>query len=252
MDMIEVKVEVPDGFDSGYSAAMQSASALVVNDEESAALATEMIRDAKDRWSRAEKLRKEMKEPIDLAAKRIQDLFRPVQKGFEQIQDVLRPKVGAYVAEQRRKEDEARREAQRAIQEQVAAQREAERLSEIARQEEFRLKAEAEAKLRDGDRVAAIEAQRAANAASRDAAKIVPPTPIVIQPIQSFTAPDGVGTRTTWKFKVVDQDKVPDQFWMINEKAIAEFVTRNKDKAAGFLPGIEVWPESVAVIGGRR
>ncbi len=55
----------------------------------------------------------------------------------------------------------------------------------------------------------------------------------------------GTRNRTEWHFEVIDPKLVPDQYWMIDERAIRETVKALREKAmpgGGYeIPGVRVW-----------
>lgn len=57
---------------------------------------------------------------------------------------------------------------------------------------------------------------------------------------------EGIATRKVWKWKVVDESKIPDGFWQVNETKIGQFVRDLKDNTN--IPGIEVYFEETSII----
>lgn len=53
------------------------------------------------------------------------------------------------------------------------------------------------------------------------------------------------GTRQIWKWKVVDISQVPPEFWMLNEQALNEAVTKG---GVRMIAGIDIYPESIVAI----
>lgn len=65
--------------------------------------------------------------------------------------------------------------------------------------------------------------------------------PKVILPKQDL--PPGIQNRTVWKFRITNPEQVPDEYKLINEKAIRSVV-----RALGAntkIPGVEVYPEQI-------
>ncbi len=54
--------------------------------------------------------------------------------------------------------------------------------------------------------------------------------------------PAGVSTRTVWKWKLVDANLVPSEYWAIDAARVQEHV--NTFKGQSQIPGIEVFPET--------
>ena len=137
------------------------------------------------------------------------------------------------IAANRRKADEERKEAERIAAEQRKA-REAEleaqrKAGEIGKREETRqakIAAENEA---EAKKLAAKQAEE--TAAKAPTIKVEPNIPKV------------PGTRNTinWRYRILDVNAIPEEYWMLNEQKIKEEVRRDKEKTN--IPGIEAYPE---------
>jgi len=57
--------------------------------------------------------------------------------------------------------------------------------------------------------------------------------------------PADIQTRDKWEFEVTDENKIPREYLMINEKAIQEVINALKDKAV--IPGIKVVKKQIIV-----
>jgi len=137
-------------------------------------------------------------------------------------------RIAAEKAEADRKERERLAEEER---KRRAKEIEAERKAgEIGKREAERLKREAEAIAEEEKKNAAAAAVEAAKNVAE--VKVMPNIPTVA----------GVPSRRNWRFKVVDANKIPDRFWVIDEQYIGSEVRRIKDKvrAETEIPGIEV------------
>jgi hypothetical protein len=138
-------------------------------------------------------------------------------------------------AEKKAREEQAEREKQAKIEreareKEIAKQRAA---GEIKAKEEARLRKEAhEAEERERQR-AAEDAKKTAESAPQ----------VTVKP--NIPAVQGVASRQNWKFKIMDETKVPRIWCMPNEVAIGRFVrdAKSKEKAEAAIPGIEVWSE---------
>ncbi|MCC6797688.1 MAG: hypothetical protein IT366_21425 [Candidatus Hydrogenedentes bacterium] len=139
----------------------------------------------------------------------------------------LNQRLGAYLAEQRRIADEARRAAEQ------KAREEAERLR---REQEEAALAKAAALEAEGRHVAAT-------LALHEAEKPVP----VVKPEPVMEAPKvaGISLRDNWKWRVVNEAAVPREFLQINESMIGAIVRSQKDRAN--IPGIEIYNEPISV-----
>lgn len=54
--------------------------------------------------------------------------------------------------------------------------------------------------------------------------------------------PTGVSTRTVWKWRIVDANLVPREYWAIDESRVQAHVSTYKGQSQ--IPGIEVFPET--------
>ena len=137
--------------------------------------------------------------------------------------------------------------------ERAAAEAEERRINEERRKEAERL-AEEQRKAREKE----IEAQRkAGDIGKREAAKQVKEAAVEAEAVKanvqevkvldSTPKVAGLRQRVQWKFKIVDESKIPRAFMQVNETAIGQFVRAAKDKglSENTIPGIEVWSEDV-------
>ena len=125
--------------------------------------------------------------------------------------------ANAWKAEQKRKDDEALRIKQAQL------QKEAE---------------EAQKKL-------LAEIKKTGNKEAFEQAKQMPLEVPKAEIEPGFQKVAGTRNRTEWHFEITDQKLVPDQFWVIDEKAVREYVKAMREKAlpgGGFeIPGVMVW-----------
>lgn len=120
------------------------------------------------------------------------------------------------------------------------------------KQEQDRKRREEEARLREKARKQAEEEQlRAAEEAEArgdkdEAEAIINEEPFIPPPVVKDDTPkvQGVAFRTTWKFRVINLAKVPDEYKMADEKKIGAVVRALKEKTN--IPGIEIYSEQSA------
>lgn len=139
----------------------------------------------------------------------------------------LNQRLGAYLADERRKAEEARREAER------KAREEADR---IRREQEEAAIAKAAALESEGKHVAATLALHEAD----KPVQIVKPEPVPEAPKVA-----GITLRDNWKWRVVDENAVPREFLQINESMIGAVVRSQKERTK--IAGIEVYNEPISV-----
>jgi len=162
--------------------------------------------------------------PLDAAKKGVMDLFRPAINGLTEIQGHLRREMQGW-----------RREKQ------LEAEREQQRLREETRR---KLEAERQAQVR-----AAVNEGRMAEAEEISTAPVEvreEDVPVVVA--RTPTAP-GVTTRTEWTFEVVDPEKVPREFLVIDERALQAVATSRKEQAR--VPGVRFFSRERIVRTGR-
>ncbi len=108
------------------------------------------------------------------------------------------------------------------------AREDAERLRKVEEERQLRLAAEAEAQ---GD--AALAEQ-------------IIEQPVTVAPVEPVPVKgDGVSWRTDWKWRVVDEDKIPRRYMVVDEKRIGGVVRALKADAQ--IPGIEVYSEEIPI-----
>ena len=176
-------------------AALESLATVTVTTAEQNELAGKHLREVTAFLKRAAAMRKLWREPYKKAVDAIDALFREQLGGVEAAKQHLSAESGRYVAEERRKEEQARAEAE-------AAQR-----AEIERQ------------------VAARQAEIAAFGEVLDAAPIEPPAP----PPGVQAAPRATGTRVveTVVYDVADPNVLPRAFCSFDRAKVREWLKSN-------------------------
>lgn len=142
----------------------------------------------------------------------------PVNAGVATVKQL----IGDYqIREERRRKDEE------------------ERVAHVA------LKAQQESMFQEAQRVAAEgnheEAEQIVNEA------LTAPAPTVIIP-RSVTRVQGVSRRENWQFRIVDESKIPDEYWVVDEKKLASTVKSFHKKAEAMVPGIEVYDAGSVIV----
>jgi len=227
-------------------------SAIVVTDAATCLEAKKTQKDIRDEL----KTRHFILDPFVAQAKRAYDdtkdehakWVEPLEKLDEQlaqkVKDYERVERERAAAEERRINEERRRKAeeeaaeQRKRDEAAAAERrkqelariaEAQKAGDLKKREAEKMKKEAEERERQAREQAARDAE-AAKASVQDV-KVQAAIPTVA----------GVPSRTNWRYRIVNANLVPDEYWMLNEQKIGADVRRDKEKTN--IPGIEVYPD---------
>jgi hypothetical protein len=139
---------------------------------------------------------------------------------------VLKQRISSFVAEQRR-----------------AALEEEERQRKVLQAEAERLAAQESQRLAIEDAIA-LEAEGRPEEAEAVLAAPLPIAPIYIAPAPvapAVAAVKGVSMREVWKFRIVDETKIPREYLTVNESAIRAVVDRTKGKIR--IPGIETYAD---------
>lgn len=168
------------------------------------------------------------------------------------IDDALARKVKDYEtqerlaaeAEEKRVNDERRRVAALEAEERrkvAAAQAETDRK---AREKEIKAQqAAGELKAREAEKQrkqAAADAEAAKERADAEAkASVAAVQDVTVKPDIPTVA--GVPSRRNWRWEVVDESKIPDSYWMLNDLKIGAETRALKEKTA--IPGIRVYQE---------
>ena len=185
------------------SGVVKAAEGVVINSDDSMQEASDILSWVAKAKKQVEDKRKFLVKPLNDHVKSINEMFKGYMAPLEKADTVLRQKVMAYRQEQER----------------------------IRREEEERLRKEAEA-----------ERKRLEKQAKKDGAQPPPPPPPVAPstPEQAKTVHSDMGsvtTKTVWDFEIVDEDKVPRSFMIVNEKAIRAAVKAGVRN----IPGVKVF-----------
>ncbi len=79
--------------------------------------------------------------------------------------------------------------------------------------------------------------------------------PVVVQApqpsIPARTILRGSAVVTRWKYRVVNPELVPDEFWILDDQKLGAYTRTRKEAAVGTIPGVEFYSEEDIRIGGR-
>lgn len=208
-----------------------------VTTEKDAEIVSEYRAQFNKRVKELETERKEITGPLLEIKRQLDGKYNAIkeraQRAIQLCDNMLRP----YLAEQRRLREEAE-----------AAERK-------RKEEEEKAKAEAEEKLREAQRIAKestdkakLAEQEAEVAKARAAVDEIRRTPAKPMPAKSVTGSLGSKTGLTrvWKWRVVDIDKVPEEYLLPPEERIQKgMVTKiaKSQQETAFIPGIEFYCE---------
>lgn len=246
-----IKPETQEQFTTNNKALKAWADDLVVRNASDAMQAKQTQRTIRDEIKQREFVLKPFvvtaKTALDAAREELGKWINPL----EDIDQALAVKVKEYERKEREaaaRETEAHNAARRALAESEAKlKREAAEI--LAREEQKRKQKEIEEARKAGDlnkresEKMKKEAEWAAQQAKEQAAKQElldrQVEDVIVKPNIPTVA--GVPSRVNWRFRVVDRNLVPKQYWIINEQMIGAEVRSNKDKTN--IAGIEVFSE---------
>lgn len=212
---MNTEIALPNSVVQERAAIVDRANTLTVSTAGDAQDAAELLRGIKTVRARISDLLDESIKKAHEAHKVVLDAKRRAESPLAVAEMTIKRKLSDWTTEQER----------------VRRQEEA-RLRELARREEE------EARLREAEALEnAGETEQAEQVIS---APIV--TPIVVLP-KAVPPMEGVSTRKTWKFRVVDEKAIPRAYLMVDEKAIRCVVRSLGDKTS--IPGVEVYAEDV-------
>lgn len=195
----------------------------ITNDEEYQVVAAELVRIAEFRRDLKEN-RKDLTRGIDDSKKKIMAQERAFDAPYAQAENTLRLMGRDWRAK-------VAREAAR-------AQAELDRIAKAAAEKEALERAEElEAAGKPEEAEAAIAPEVVEQAVQRRTMHI-------------STAPpkaEGIAVTTTWKYRIVDQNKIPKQWWVLDDQAIAKHGRDLKERAE--IPGVEFYPDEKERVG---
>jgi hypothetical protein len=185
-----------------------------VADAESFELGARNLRELKTLEDDVEETEKSATRPMLQALNTVRGWFKPMREHLKRAETAQRANLARYKTEQDRLEREQRHKA--------------EEIARKEREELDRKAAEAEAKGRHGR--AEVLRERA------EAVVAAPPPP------SEAPKAAGLANRVVWKFEIVDRSVIPDEFYVIDEKRIADRVKSLKGDTN--IPGVRVWNEA--------
>lgn len=175
----------------------QNVRALVVSDSESFNTAAETIALLKRMASLVEDHRTEEVAPLNKQVKEINARYKAISSKIDPLVEMLNRSMGAY--------------RQRVIAEEEAKRRE---------EEKIRRKAEE-------------AARKAAEQGKPLPPPPPPPPPVIGQPKAAATTFGTVSMRSEWKWELVDLDKVPRKYLVLNEALLTKLVRAGERSIAG-------------------
>lgn len=193
---------------------VRDATDLAIKNDDDLEVASALLRGIKTVLKRIDETFGEAVKAAHAAHRKILEAKKKHSEPLEKAETALKRRMGKYNQEQ----EQLRREKEQRLR---AAERKREEEARLAQAEEL----EARGKAKEADEVldAPIET-----------------TPIVVP---AAPKPKGVSYRTKYGWRLVDPDKLPRDYMVVNEKAINKVVQALGEKTN--IPGIEITKEQV-------
>src|SRR5271166_834007 len=210
-------VQKDEEFMTKASSLVVAAKAITVTSQEDFELAVEFGKSVSKFIKNVETFFSPLKKTAKAAHAALCDREKEILKVPLQADEIVKRTANAWKADQKRKDEERLR----------------------VEQERLRVEAEKARK----EELATLRALGA-----KDAVKVLKATPVIaaqaeVTPV--FQKVAGTRNRTEWHFEITDKNLVPDQYWIIDERAVREIVKALREKAipgGGFeIPGVRVW-----------
>ena len=248
------------------------AEAILITDDDDYQYAGELLDSEKAIYKFVEKTYEETKKSLNKAKNGLMKIIRSHTDPLDKAEGILKEKRRIWNADQ----DKIRLEAQRKIEaelrkkEEERRQKERIRLEEERKQEQLRIESELkkqeeerrlEEALKTGDDSALSETIVISESDVDENMKnfeeehefeesaLDEPIIIAPPPVQSRPKEKGHSFRDDWKCRVVDPDKVPQEYWIIDLKKIESVVKATKGTLQ--ISGVKIWKEEIEVVRSR-
>jgi hypothetical protein len=196
-----------------------------------------------------EKKRQKVKEPYLNVTRLLDSEVKALRDRLSGIQGGLNKKIQAFLtAEQKKRDEERRRQAEQARAEQARIDAE-HRAKNEALAKAVREQAEREAREKGADEAAA---RQAARQAEQEAMQQAPAAPVVVTPepapVMSQTDHGTARLKTKTAWKVTNFRQLPDELfqarWEMLEKAVAPWINAQVKAGRTQIPGVEIYEET--------
>jgi hypothetical protein len=228
-NLLTLNVEQPDKalFEKAEYHLKHSREFLITSGDGMTAASDELGR-IKSLYKTLEEKRTSIVKPLGDATKKINDLFRDPLRFLKDAENALKGAMLGF----RQQQDRLAREQQAKLDAEAKAERE--RLAQKAAETERQAKEAAGNGLPAG-LAAALERRAAVQAMElREQAKHVIAPTVVPPPLRT----QGISTRESWQFEIVDASLLPREYLVPDEKKIRQVVNAMKDRTA--IPGVRV------------
>ena len=197
----------------------EAAKKVIIKNPDSYEYQANSLRNIKTQWSEIDEKRKELVRPFQAAVKKLNDFFSVPLNQLKTAENLIKQALIRYTDE---KEKERLQEEKR--------------LREQAEKEAAKLEKKADKLEEKGQTEKAFETRL-------DAKSI--PVPVVAKKVEKVK---GISFKEVWKFRIIDIDKVPRKYLIVDEKSLGEIARSTKGKVT--IPGIEFYSDKT-VAGSR-
>ncbi len=224
--MLDLEPQKAAAIEADLATIKNRAASMVVTSEEQNSIASLLLGDVKSRLKRLEDIRKDLVGPMNDAVKKLNNKFKLWTEPLEAIEEDVKEAMAVYYV---KKEEAARRELEIRLEDQRKAEAEAARVKAAAM---AAMEAAKNAKQR-------AEAEKLAQKA--EAAEQLALAPIeVLAPEKSVRTANGLTTaKKAWKFRIIDQALVPDDFKCVD----AAKVNRLIGAGTRSISGLEIYED---------
>jgi hypothetical protein len=177
------------------------ADAISIDSDEEEQMGIDSLADVKRFMKQVEDARKGQVDPFNKLVKRVNDMFRPIGDGLEKSESAIKDKVKQW----RIKKEQIRQAEER--------KRQAEYAAKIA------------------------EEQAKAKLEKREAEIVIPP-PAIIQ-TQTKGSTSTASSRKVWKYEIVDESKIPDEYFVLDESKIKNMIRAGTRE----IPGVRIYED---------
>ena len=203
---------------------------IIVKDDATKTLANEILVEVATTLKSVEKRRKFFVEPLNKHVSEINEFFRQISEPLKIANNELRVKIQDYMAIERERLEQARREAEAKEREQIQKAREAQIAAEIARN--AGMERAAKTLERKAEEATTKGENENANAVALSIARV--PTTIQASGGKSYVSKH-------WTWKLENAELVPSKFLMVNEKAIDLAVKQGARNP--MIPGVNIYED---------
>lgn len=178
----------------------------------------ELLRRIKTHAKDLNEKRLEITRPIDESKARIMAMFRPIEDKLKNAENIIKRGIlswEAKIAEENRRQQEIANRAAKEAEERARAA----------------LVVKAETAIAEGKPELAVAYVEKAEAV------IVAPVNVAVERRAS-----GISIPKIWKFKIIDPNLIPDEFWILDETKIGKVVKAMKETTK--IPGVEAFEEA--------